>query len=194
MAKPQDVSLSWGRVAEVKKGQVKVRTRYRTSDFINVFVPGTSAQYKLFRLKKNDLVLVLSINGVSIAFAGGVSDTLELPNEGLETIVYGTELDYEESDISDQSKEDGKDDEEDDSSQDQDSDEVLQSIKVMNKKVVVEGFDEVVLKTKSIKVESENIRFGTEESLKTGVVTQACQCAFTGAFHPEASKIIKASK
>lgn len=191
MAFPRDVSLSWGRVAEIKGGQVKVRSRYRVSDFVDVFVPGTSSQRRAFTVKKNDLVMVLSINGVNIAFLGSLTNSLELPDEGYESVTYGQDFEYEEGKLSDQSKEDTDVDEEPPSDA---SDEEIQSIKIMKKKVVVEGFDEVVLKTKSIKVESENVRIGTEESLKTGIVTQACQCAFTGAFHPEASKTIKASK
>lgn len=191
MAYPRDVSLSWGRVAEVKGGQIRVRTRYRVSELIDVFVPGTSAQRNAFSVKKNDLVMVLSINGATIAFLGSLTDTLELPEEGLSTTIFGQDLEYEENKVSDQSDDQ---DEAEDEQPGQDSDEVLQSIKVMKKRVIVEGFDEVVLKTKSIKVESEEVRVGAPDALKTGVVTQACQCAFTGAFHPEASKVIKASK
>lgn len=68
------------------------------------------------------------------------------------------------------------------------------SIKIKDKKLEIKGFDEVSSDSKEFKVIATKVQLGTENSLKTGVVTQECLCAFTGSPHPQASTQVVAGK
>lgn len=68
------------------------------------------------------------------------------------------------------------------------------SIKIKDKKLEIEGFDEVSSSSKAFKVLTSKVELGSKEGLKTGVVTQECLCAFTGSPHPQASSKVVAEK
>lgn len=156
--------LSIGEVLEVKDHQLRIKTRGVEAGWMDILSQQTKSKKQVVKYSVGDHVIIL--------------------HDGSRHIVIGSSLALEDVQAMEEFK---------------DAEEVTiydggAKVIISKGSIKVDGFENVELKCKNAKVYADEVELGTEQGIKSGVVTMLCRCSLTGAPHPEWSNKIKAEK